>query len=607
MSSGVNPLNGGDSTMPGNYESWPGVASRTAQFGAPSTPFPQLHTAPSTPFPQPHTAPSTPFPRLPMVPPMTGPSMRRPPIGPPLRPRRHRRRPLTPEIEIARRPRHHSSWGRNRVITVPLDHRPTLGLRGPPRRVVEIERVRCHRRQRPRSSYYEDDYYDPTPPPRLPQSIAMVANPIANPCLPPAQSSLFAASELLSNLTPEMINTLPKRIVHLQPIHLPGSQADANTELQTIVFPAEVINPVDGTLSVIQFNSGMNGGGAMNIQSTATGHFQPQLINIPNTIGTSIMPRGLQVSPGMAADPLMQRFRDLFQRLNIPQGNSISPAPNPSTNRPTIPNISQFDPTDIGPYPPANIQPTNPSNIPSYRPAGVAPTSTANITPYRSSSFAPSALASNPTYSPASNTLNTPAGISSYQPANITPYRSSSFTPSALASNPTYSPVSTGTSIPSDIGPYRPANITPYTNIANRPSGNPLLGSSFSSGPTAYTSSLPSASSGFSTAFPSLSSAPTAYTSSLPPASSGFSTAFPSLSSAPTAYTSSLPPASSGFSTAFPSLSSAPTSYQPNNTMPRSILRNTPSADMGNNNSIRLNAPNVSSLNDTARKTTTFA
>jgi len=455
------------------------------------------------------------------------------------------------------------------VITIPLDHRPTLGLRGPPTRVIEIKRVRCHRRRRSPSICYEYDYDDPPPPSQPPIT---VANPIAiSPAQPlmtvPMNDAAAASSAFLSNLTPEMINNLPRQTVHLQPVHLPGSQADENTGLHTVIFPAEIINPVDGTLSIIQANSGANNGGATTIQPISAASVQPQLINMPTTVGIPVAPGRPPVSPAMTTDPLMQRFTQLFQRLSIPQTQPTSSASNPPVIRPALSNMSQFSPinttmtnrptisssntANLGGYPPANIRPTNPLNIGSYRPASVTPRIPANITTYR------------------------PTNIASSGPISNMPYRPSSFTPSALANNATYRPTNIITSNSSDIGPYQPANITPYANIADPSNNNRPLQPSFSSGPTPYTSA------------PSI-------------ASSSSFTPFPRLSSFPSGYgTHSMNPSSS-------SLSVAPTYNQSINSVSKSILRNTSSTGLPNTTYTRLNSPNVMSSNDTIRKTTRF-
>ncbi len=574
MSSGVNPINANDSTMPGDYESLPAPAARGGLLTGRVAPSQPMIPPTRTPFPRIPPAPSTarlpgrtPFPRIPPASPTTGLPMRRQPIVPRVRlssSHRRRRRPLTPDIVIERRPHHHSSGRRHRVITVPLDHRPTLGLRGPPKRVIEIERVRCHRRRRSPSICYEYDYdYDdplPPPPPLPSQPPVVVANPIANPYLPPAQPTLavpvnntaaVASSAFLSNLTQETIDNLPKQTIHLPPIHLPGSQADANTELDTVIFPAEIINPANGTLSIIQANPGANNVGTTQIQPSQVNPVQPQLISIPTTVGVPAAPRGLSISPAMASNPLMQRFQELFQRINIPQTRPISSASNPPMIRPTLPTMSQFGPSNntvnnppiissintanVGGYPSGNIRPTNPLNIGSSRPANI-----------------------------------TPAGLVS----NMS-YRPSTFTPSSMVNNATYRPPNIAPSDTSDIGPYRPANITPYANIANRSSNNPVSKPSFSFGPTAYTSAPSVASSSTFTPFPSLSSL------------------------SPGLGNNSINPASS-------SVSLAPTPNQTINSTPKSILRGGSSTGLPNTTNTGLNSPIVTSLDNVARKTTRF-
>ena len=416
-------INGADGTMPGDYRGWSGGPA--GPLGPP--PIPAAGNAFRTPIP--------PLPNSRSMPPSFQPPMRGPPMVPPAayppRPPRHHhrrrpRRPITPEIVVERRSRHHGSSGRPRVFTIPVDNRPTLGLRGPPKCVIEIERVRCRRRRRPRSHCYDDydDDYDDYPPLPLqlpPQSNVVVANPISVPCAPTA--ALSPAEALLSNLTPEAIDNLPRQTVHLQPIHLPGSQADASTELQTVVFPAEIINPIDGSLSVIQANgSGTNLNtiaavpAPINIAAAPNNIVLPSMMQQPGLAPTSFTPRPpAPISPGMAANPIRQRFLDLFQRLRFPSSPG-QPAPivpvAPAPIRPTLPTMSQFEPSP-NPYPPANIQ------------------------PYRS-------------------TLGAPA-------------RPSTYTPAMTPSTPSYRPANLSTSTGgSDVGPYRPANITPYMNVGTQ-------------------------------------------------------------------------------------------------------------------------------------------
>ena len=330
------------------------------------------------------------------------PPMSRRPMIPPMRPMRShrrggRRRPLTPDIVIERPSHRRSSSRRHRKFVIPLDNRPTLGLRGPPRRVIEVERVPCRRRRRRRHrSWVCEDVYD-DPPQQNPQTVM------------PFPTNVAAPVPSLPNLTPELIERLPRQTVHLPPIHLPGSQADQNTELHTVVFPAELINPVDGTLSVIQNN---------------TAAAAPTVPTMPRPPASA------------AIDPLVQRFQQLFQRLSLPQTRPQVPVPDPPIIRPTLPTASTYTPVantmpnttvNPGPYPSANIRPTYAVNTPStYQPA--------NITPYRSTNVTPSV----PSYGtpPLGNSEAGPYGR-----ANITPYTNlaarATFDPLAASTNPT--------------------------------------------------------------------------------------------------------------------------------------------------------------------------
>jgi hypothetical protein len=541
MASRLNPGNNndddddegeGESVMPGDYEPWPRAASRAT----PSTTV--------RPPPRPSVPPISRSRRQPppAVPSSASPRRRRPipPPSPPIRQRRSRQRPLTPKIVIERRSRHHRSSGRDRVMRIPLDNRPTLGLRGPPKRVLEIERVRCRRRRRSKPTYYEDDYDTPPPPPQ-PQSYAVVANPIANPCLPPVQSSLMTSNSaaLFSNLTSEMIQNLPRHTVHLPPIHLPGSQADANTELHTVIFPAEIINPIDGTLSIIQTNPPTNASGDANTYPSVTVPTQPQLMSMPTNVGTSM------VMPTIASGPWMQQIRNHFQQFSIPQTQASSPLQNPPFIQPSLPVMTAYNSTNNAPYNPQTVLRMNTTNTGPYSSANIRPTSTPHIGPYRSTTF-----------SPANPTNPTP-----YRLPNSTPYRPPNAAPSSPANIQPYRPVSIGSFNLPDIGPYLAANITPYSAAPNRSVGNSRL-----PGATPYI----------------LSSA--------------------SINSSPLAYSSS---SNIGISSLHASNSSQ-TPYQSGNTMPKSILRNTPFNTLSNTTYSRLNPPIVSSSNNIVRKKTIF-
>jgi hypothetical protein len=449
---------------------------------------------------------------------------------------------LTPEIVIERRHSHRPSSGRNRIIRIPLDNRPTLGLRGPPKRVLELERVRC--RSRRHRSCYETDYEDPAPP-LQPQSNVILANPIPNPCLPLDYSSLIASTGnpaaslgLISNLTEEMIHNLPKQTVHLPPIHLPGSQADANTELHTVLFPAEIINPLDGSLSIIQSNSTANSGGVVNIQSPMSVPAQPQLINVPPNNAS------LQTFLSTASSPFLQQIQNLMQQVTLSQAQTALPSSNQAPVQSSLPVMPQSNA--------ASISRPNPQTFPrNNTTAGISPS--ANIRPTNT----PNSGSSNPTFSVPSN----PGNSTSYRPANITPYRPPNVT--------TFQPTRTASSNASDLGPYRPANITSYSSMPNRSDRSSMVAPSIPSGSTPYISS-----------------------SSLG-------------SSDSLGYTPGLGNNSTDVSNPPQSLSRTP--YQPNQPMPKSILRNGTYNSQLNTTYNRLNPTSVSSPRGIVRKATTFA
>ncbi|CAF0934156.1 unnamed protein product [Adineta steineri] len=566
LSARINPDNSdneGGSTMPGDYEQLPRVGARvppTSSAASPSRP-----------------AASRPRRRSPIVPPRNAPPRRRPPRPQhsPVRVRQRRQRSLTPDVVIHRRGRHHSSPGRHRVFRIPLDNRPTLGLRGPPKRILELERVRCRRRRRRRSPRYELDYDEP-PQAQL-QPNVVIANPISNPCLPPVQPSFMglngnpsASAGLFANLTAEMIENLPKQTVHLPAIHLPGSQANAETELHTVLFPAEIINPVDGTLSIIQANSMPNGGQTVNAQSPSVlipAQPQPQSIIAPSN-GT---PLGTYLST--ASGPFMQQVQDLLQRITLSQPQSTLPTANPngiqrpisfvnpSANQSSLPiipqsnqannrfpnpqSISRINSNNIGSYPSANIRPTNTSNTGAFNSTSSVPSNPRNIRP----PFRPSNMA---TFEPSSGTPNNPRNPTPYRPANLS----------------TFQPTRGAPSSSSDIGPYRPANITALNSTRNRSVGSTTLPPSAPYGTTPYTSS------------PSLGS---------PGALNSFHSRI------------------NNDSTNVSNLSPTQTPYQSDNPAPRSILRNGQSNAQINTTYTHLNSPNVSSSRGIVRKATTFA
>ena len=287
-----------------------------------------------------------------------------------------------------RSPSHHRSPRSHRIITVPFDHHPSFDLRGTTTRMLEIERIPCRRRRQRRRccSSCREMEDDAVTFPMVPQSNIIVAQPIANgywPSSPPSFmspcGSAYPTPASLANLTPEMIASLPKKVVHLPPIHMPGSQADANTELHTVTFAAELINPADGTLSTIQADrQGYSGG--MSYSQPAT----KVPMSSENTLG-----------------PFMQQIHKLMQQWNTPQAPQSLP---PS-------DFTQFQSStaNAGPYPPANIRPTATSNIESPPPSMFS-------TQLNSSSTAIP-------YYAASSTFASPDG-GPYRPANITPYKS---------------------------------------------------------------------------------------------------------------------------------------------------------------------------------------
>jgi hypothetical protein len=477
---------------------------------------------------------------------------------------------------------------------------------------------------------------------------------LGNPYLPSALPTLMvspnnsgASLAFISNLTPEMIDNLPKQIIHLPPIYLPGSQADANTGFQTVIFPAEIINPIDGTLSIIQRDSTANDSGILNMQPPVTLPAQPHVINTPTNVESPLAPLA------MLSGPFMQQVQDIFRRITLsatqsplssfhdtnvlrpltglPQYNAVN---NSLSNPLTIPSITS---TNAGSYPPANIRssgsynPTTPissnsANITPYRPATSISSSPRNITPYTPANITP--------YTPANITPYTPANITPYSPANIRPYLSSTTTTASNARNigplgpGNITPYQTALGTPStpiNINPYSPANITPYrqsTFIASNPRNITPYGLSsitpYQS--TNFTpSNLPSTRPNLTNNAPSNSAHSGPYhpanitpystlhdrsagssrvTSYIPSSSFISSDSYNSISSDIGSGPVNIPHSSQTFSQA---------PYQSGNPMPKSILRNTPSHTLPNTTYARSNLLRISSPNDIVRKTTTFA
>ncbi|UJR30944.1 hypothetical protein I4U23_018456 [Adineta vaga] len=527
-------------TMPGDYEP---MRSAAARIAPPTTSSPTRPTAPPM---------SKRRPRPTSVSPTRRTARRRQPTKQTSslsRSHRSRRRSLTPNIVIDRRHRRHESSRRGRVIRIPLDNRPTLGLRGPPKRILELERVRCRRprychRRKHCSLGYEDEQNNISQ--QLPSNV-IIANPIPNPCAP-SNNNQNALLKFLSNLNPQMMENLPKHTVRLPPIHLPGSQADNNTELHTVVFPAELINPIDGTLSIIQATPGVNGvnPGMINNSLSILGPTQPQRIGIP-TNGTATIPNYVAT----ASDPFLQQLQDLVQRVTLSQAQSTLPASNPTMFQPPLSNIPQSNTSLISRMNSANIRPTNiPNSTPTYPP--ISTTNTESTRPYRPANITPYRLPNNRSFQSPSHIQNRPSGVTPYRPPNQT-----TFQPRRAPPSPT-----------SDVGPYRPANITPVNATPNRSIASSMLSSAT---PSRMTPSISSPYSGSSNTF--------------------------------NPYSYSLGDSSLNVST--PSQSQTP--YRSDNPMPRSILRNGMSNAQMNTTYSRLNPSSVSSTHGNARKRTTFA
>ncbi|CAF3631307.1 unnamed protein product [Rotaria socialis] len=580
-----------ESRMPGSYREWAGLVPNAA----PSIPtiYP-LNQQPPPP---------------PLVPAGMAREQRVSFIPAILPTRRHPSRPrsMTPDIVIERRRphrhhhhhhhhnHHHGSSRRHRILRIPFDDHPTLGLRGPPKRILEIERVPCHRNRKRHSSCYEIEYDDP--PPQQPNVV--VANPMSNPYFPSGDTSFITSNDnsfdtlaLISSLTPEMIQNLPKQTVYLPPIHMPGSQADANTVLNAVVFPAEIINPVDGSLSILKSNSTTN--------PTETADIQP-IVPVPSQSLLPNLPPRVPSAP--ISGPFMQQVQNLFQRLVLPRAQSVFPPSNNPIIQPLLPIMPQYNAATNeinrlqtipqvsaeteGPYPPANIRqinppnngpynstatltPYNPSNSMTYRPANITPYqssstlpfSSANTLPYHSANITPyqSVITrfSNPTnntpYRPANITPNQPSSITSSNPTGLTSLRPTNF----ISSNPT-----TATS------PYRPANITPYSTRPNFFTLSSSTRPSISSGPAPYISS----------------------SSNVP--SDSFNSNPLGVDRAPRNLTNS-------------TQSSSDTRNEPNQKMPKSILRNPNSNTISNTTYTRLNPRSVSPPNGIVRKKATL-
>ena len=624
----------GESTMPGEYEPWSEAVSRVT----PRTPITSRQSSvprSSRPSPRPSHAINQPIQPKPWPPDVS-------PVRSHRRRRQRTRRATTPEIIMEshhrHRHRHHRSSEGNRIITIPLDNRPTLGMRGPPRQVLEIERVPCRRRRKHRSCCREIVYDTPPTPYIQPQSNIIYANP-SPPSYVLAAQSLATPSyyhnspswmSTYSNLTPEIIENLPKQTVHLPPIYLPGSQAYLNTELETVIFPAEIVNPVDGTLSIIQSNPTIN--------TVETAFVQSPSIN------ASPIPQSPTTMLATTSGPFMHQVQDLLQRITLSQSRPIPSSYNQTAMQAPRSVAPQYNPqvipattaTNLAPYSPTNIRPivaqnSGPYNTTTFTPAYSRNTSIyppANITPYRSNTNAQYNSINNRVYQSANTAPYTPANITPYtslNPTNTSAYQlinSNGIQPYSMDSGSYRNTGITSRPSASNIGPYSPANITPYTSL------NPTSTSTYqlinSNGVQSYLMDSGSYRNTSTTSPPSASNigpySPaniTPYTTrtdrsshisisppSIPAPSMSY-TGLPSLTSS-TSFNSS----SSALNERFPSIphTSLPpnqTAYQSTTAMPKSILRNGSSNRSSSATYTRLNPPNVLSSNVITRELAT--
>jgi hypothetical protein len=252
----------------------------------------------------------------------------------------------------------------------------------------------------------------------------------------------------------------------------------------------------------------------------------------------------LQTFLSTASGPFLQQIQNLMQQVTLSQAQTALPSSNQAPVQSSLPAMPQSNAASISrPYPQ-----TFPRNNTT---TGISPS--ANIRPTNT----PNSGSSNPTFSVPSN----PGNSTSYRPANITPYRPPNVT--------TFQPNRTASSNASDIGPYRPANITSYSSMPNRSDRSSMVPPSIPSGSTPYISS-----------------------SSLGSSSS-------------LDYSPGLGNSSTDVSNPPQSLSQTP--YQPNQPMPKSILRNRTYNSQLNTTYNRLNPTSVSSPRGIVRKATTFA
>lgn len=627
MNIGVQPCM---TMLPGTFQDWTRIVPNPVPFM--NAPPPIL---PRTVYPVPYHLP----PQVPMVPARLG---RQRAISyaldtAPIMFSQPRSKSLTPDIIIERRRRrchHHRSPSRSRVIQIPLDNHSTLSVNGSPKRILEIERVRCHRHRKCHSPCYDIEYDNrSTSTTTQAQPNVVTTNPISDPCKLTEQRSFIISPNnsaetlaLISNMTPEMIQNLPKQTVYLPPIRMSDSQPDATKELKTIILPTEIVNPIDRSLSVIQPNPTMNTTRTANIQPIVPVPSQTQLTNLPqtNVPPSLLLPSSLPSSP-KTSGPFMQRVLNLFERCVLPKPQVVSPiSNNPSIMQPLLPLIYNYNantnsrnilqpmpqvkPVDPNIYPPANIQPINTSNIESYNTTGftlsnqlnMMPYPPANITPCEPTNNLPSIPSSHGPYSPANITPITSdtspsidsANPTSYYPNNINVFNSETSThQSSTYPNPYQSSVSTSPNMTNSralypnntilsnssyIGPYSPANITPYSARQNL--------SDISSTFQPSTSSMAN-----------------------PPVSSSTVTSPDSFVYDKLGFDNARQNVTCGTRTRTTSTSTSPEiRIESNKIMPKSILRNATSNHLTNTTYTRLNSINTSSYNGIVRKTATL-
>ena len=417
-----------------------------------------------------------------------------------------RKRSILPEIIIERRRHHHSSSRQHQIIRIPLENDPILGPHGPPKKMLEIECIPRRRHHKRYSSCYEVSRNIPSLMSIQPQSNPVVANSTPNSCFPTVQSTLSTSVgnstgslTLCSNVTSEAGENLPKKPVHLPSVHLPNSRAGANAELRTIIFPAEFINPVHQTPSIIQSNSTSTGDQVVNVAARVPVPAQTPLINVQTNSKSSASP--LPTISG----PFTQQIRSLFQRLDLSSRQPALLYSNDASVQSSIPVLtphnaltnalhrSQAIPPvnarNRGSYPLTNIPPTNILNSRRHNQTNFTPYSSSHNVLHRPSGITPYHSFNDASSSPEKMTSNHSTNITPYPPANITPYDSVSFGSPNSTNTRAHHLTSIVPHNISDSKLYHPTNITLRSPAYNRSSGSSTLPSSVSSVPDPYSSS----------------------------------------------------------------------------------------------------------------------